>query len=133
MSKLRIVVAEFECEGDISPDFLSALREALGGGSSAEPSASKVTVSVAPDAIVPEAPAPVARRAESDDGQSGTIRSQILAAYFESPSATKAEIAKRVYGDSLPATIHRLGTHIHLLLEQGKIRRTGIGRYEVVP
>lgn len=159
MSKIRIIVAEFEGEGDASLDFLAALRGALGVAPgdvvavrqtpsidlapiepahqsksappavAREPRATKAPVTLTPKPVDRTPP----RRVFPSSGEpKQSIASQVLAAFREDPATLKPELAKRIYGNSLPETVQKLQSQIYMLCNTGKLKKAGVGRYEVL-
>lgn len=164
MSKIRIIVAEFEGDGDTSLDFLAALRGALGVGPGdvmavrqSEPAPSVALAPAAeparqskpaPPMPVTQEPRPIKaqvtptpkpvdrtppRRVFPRSGEpKQSIASQVLAAFREDPATLKPDLAKRIYGNALPENVQKLQSQIYMLCNTGKLKRLGMGRYEVV-
>lgn len=142
MSRLRIIVVDCDVTSRESADaVLQILRESLGREVPpavvslvqrepvATPAARSEETRPSVAKAVPRGTTPESRPAK----QTGdSIQSKILAAFREDPTVTKPELAKRVYGDALPETIQRLQSNIYMMVSTKKLRRVGMGRYEVL-
>jgi len=156
MSYCRIVIVDYDVEGpDATDAVVRTLRELLGRGGTqvfaveqqevALPASAPVPATApSPVAAKPSPPAPVIyeppppkapeQKATPAPTHGRTMGSGegILSCLRENPAMPGAQIAKRVYGDSLPGTLQKLRTQLWTLQQSGKIKRVGIGRFEVV-
>lgn len=161
MSYCRIVIVDYDVEGpDATDAVVRTLRELLGRGGTqvfaVEQSEPVLPAPPSPAPAKPSPPAPVIYepppprppapqttkptvertrpRVHTNRGPDGgpSIASKIIAAFRVNQATTKADLAKAIYGNSLPESLQKLQSQIYMLTNTGRLNRLGVGRYEVV-
>jgi hypothetical protein len=146
VNKFRVIVIEFD--GDASGDqFLSTLREVFGRQPEPAKSVSRVVVeptatppqcseqSAKVDTTPPPKPRPVAPPEEPTNRAEvkfQTYAAHVLELLRATPGMPPTDIAKEVYGSSIRENVIKVQAQFGYLSKQGRIKRIGFNRYEVV-
>ncbi len=66
-------------------------------------------------------------------GAPAVMQNKVLAYLGDHPRAPRAEMAERIYGNRDDASIPKVALCLDKLRRKGKVRRVGVGLWEVIP